>query len=233
MSDHEVSVHYRRTVVLRDGQPVVGEGQVDCGIEIKSTYPIEETVHEIIEKSQQQFQEIKALLYTELGLKFNVDPETSAVVEMFPGAVPVAEFPSEPMAVVQDPSIVAPAGPAQQAAAAHLGNVVVPITGEPDLQDGTLGVPLPDPNDLKDWVDQCWWSLLTNPDEWVDNRMVKDAEMDNDHIPHFYARDAGRFPEKGVLGATRPQGLYLSSKFGPAPAWALANLHLVRTWTNP
>jgi len=229
MSDEmEFEVNFARQV------DVEVNGKASAGITVRYSVPLSSSTDDAIEAAREQYREIKALIFTELGLAFNQDPVTKTVVEIFPGAAPVAAppqpIPAPPatMPTVVDQSLATAASPAQQAAANHLGNHVVPPSGEPDLQTGQPGVPLPPPEELNDWVDQCWYMLLTEPDAWIDLR----SALKSTDAPDFKAVSHERFPEKGVLGSPRPQTLYLHSKFGPPPAWAVANLHLVEAGIN-
>lgn len=213
--DISIKVHFKRVVQLSDNQ-----GSVEAGIELINNHPVDESVDQIIAAAREQFVEIKALIYSELGLDYN-QSDAGIIIEMFPGAQPVAQWTPPPvqLVVTDEQSSV---GAQQQELAGRLGNVLVPPTGEPDLVTGEPGVPLPDPNELTDWQDRCWFSLLINPSEWDDTRSNATHEAD------FVAKDSTRFPAKGVLGNAQPEALYLSSKFGPAPAWVLANLHLIK-----
>lgn len=118
--------------------------------------------------------------------------------------------------------------PAQQHAQAHLGQQGVAPAGEVPFHDpmnpspaAVPQTPLPDPSTLTEWKDKCWYDLLTQPDNWYDNRATKKGP----NHPDFKAKDKAKFPQKGQMGAEWPEGLYLQSQYGSAPDWVLGNLY--------
>jgi len=216
VSDIEIEITFGREVQLDNGS-----GTTRAAMTLNYSTDISTDLNTIIETAREQFVEVKALIFTELGLAFNQEPGTGVVAEIFPGATPVANW--EPLNQVVDSTLVQAASAQQQANANRMGNHIVPITGEPDLLSNEPTMPLPDPNTLTKWNDQCWYMLITAPDAWIDRRTSKSS----DQFPDFVAKDAAQFPEKGVLGAPRAHGLYLKSKFGPAPAWVIDGLWMI------
>ena len=216
------------TVRVTMGRDLVhdnGSGSTNVGLELSYKIPVDSPIEDIVGTAKKQLAAIKGLVYTELGLVFN---ETNAgIVEIFPGAVPVADWgepvPVEPtqLSIVTDTGLTSAATEQQQRVANHLGNVVVPPTGDAPMGSEIHPLPLPDPSTLATWQDQCWFSLLAAPHEWIDARNDDDVGAD------FVAVDSARFPMKGQLGAPEPQELWLSSKYGPAPQWVRDNLHLI------
>ena len=185
--------------------------------------PLDSPITDIISVAAERYSACKSQVFIELGLDFNEETETGRIRRVFPDMTVVAQAPSQltnHTTQVVDQSAATMPGPAQQSVAAHLGNHVVPPTGEPDLKTGEPGgATLPDPSELTEWIDQCWYSLLVKPEDWYDTR-------EDPGGADFEAINPGQFPLKGTLGAGA-QKLYLKSKYGPAPAWVTDNLHLI------
>lgn len=197
--DHEIQIGFGHTVEMSNGSR--SESHIAMTLYLPSDTPIED----VRAKAKETSQEIKALVYTELGVKFNTEEETGRIVELFPGAVPVAHLPE-------------PISQTQENIHNHLSTVPPP---EPALHGfGMPEVPLPDPATITTWLEKCWYALVTQPDLWIDQR---DARKGDDR-PDFKAKSAEMFPQDGLIGTTKSQGLWVMSKYGPPPAWAVTRI---------
>lgn len=222
----EVAVRFGRKAKVQGRDYEMMEAAVDIVVQVPEGTSVQE--HLI-----PGWEQAKAMVFTELGLAFNTDPVTGRIVEVFPGATPVASAAGAPSALATSgPSVAAPAvaAPAAQVpyqgygqgAASAGSSMVDPFAAQPTPQPVQGAAHLPPIESLEYWNDKCWHALLSDPSEWWDNR----AGKSNPNAPDFKAKDPKKFPAKGQVGAAEPTALWLGGKY-PAPDWVQQNIHTI------